>query len=79
VGDTAGEWAAIGPATRRGRRFGAFGDGSVICFPPGTIMNERYIHIGRGHDDRAVVALSAGMVPASSASPIRWFRSVTGA
>ena len=46
--ETAGEWAAIGPATRRGRRFGAFGDGSVICFPPGTIMNERYIHIGSG-------------------------------
>jgi hypothetical protein len=44
--DTAVEWAAIGPDTPRGRRFGAFGQGSVICFPPTTIMNERYIRIG---------------------------------
>ena len=61
--ETAGEWAAIGPATRRGRRFGAFGDGSVICFPPGTIMNEHYIHIGSGTMIGPSVTLSAGMVP----------------
>jgi acetyltransferase-like isoleucine patch superfamily enzyme len=61
--ETAGEWAAIGPATRRGRRFGSFGDGSVICFPPTSIMNERYIHIGRGTMIGSFVTLSAGMVP----------------
>jgi acetyltransferase-like isoleucine patch superfamily enzyme len=61
--DTAAQWAAIGPDSRRGRRFGAFGAGSVICFPPTTIMNERYIRIGAGTMIGQHVALSAGMVP----------------
>lgn len=61
--ETAVEWAAIGPDTPRGRRFGAFGRGSVICFPPTTIMNERYIRIGAGTMIGPYVALSAGMVP----------------
>ena len=60
---TAGEWAAIGPSTRRGKRFGSFGDGSVMCFPPNAIMNERYIHIGSGTMIGPYVTLSAGMVP----------------
>ena len=42
------ELGAIGPGTRRGKRFGAFGDGSVICFPATALVNERYIHVGRG-------------------------------
>jgi acetyltransferase-like isoleucine patch superfamily enzyme len=63
VRETAVAWAAIGPATRRGKRFGAFGDGSVICFPPTTIMNEQYIRIGAGTMIGPHVALSAGMVP----------------
>ena len=58
-----GEWAAIGPATRRGRRFGAFGPGSVIGFPPTAIMNEHYIHIGSGTMIGRSITLSAGMVP----------------
>lgn len=57
------ELGAIGPRTRRGKRFGAFGDGSVICFPPNAIVNERYIHIGTGTMIGPGVALSAGMVP----------------
>lgn len=61
--DLAVSWAAIGPGTRRGRRFGAFGEGSVICFPHTTIMNERYIRIGSGTMIGPDVALSAGMVP----------------
>ena len=61
--ETAGKWAAIGPATRRGRRFGSFGDRSVICFPPTSIMNERYIRIGSGTMIGPLVTLSAGMVP----------------
>jgi acetyltransferase-like isoleucine patch superfamily enzyme len=63
VHETAQAWAAIGPETRRGRRFGAFGEGSVICYPPNTIMNERYIHIGAGTLIGPGVALSAGMLP----------------
>jgi acetyltransferase-like isoleucine patch superfamily enzyme len=61
--DTTAQWAAIGPDTVRGRRFGAFGDGSVICYPPTTIMNERFIRIGAGTMIGSHVALSAGMVP----------------
>ena len=56
-------WAAIGPDSRRGRRFGAFGRGSVICFPADTIMNERFIQIGTDTMIGPGVALSAGMVP----------------
>lgn len=61
--ETAAVWAAIGPDTRRGKRFGAFGRGSVICFPPTTIMNERYIRIGSGTMIGPDVSLSAGMAP----------------
>ena len=61
--ETASAWAAIGPDTGRGKRFGRFGAGSVICFPAATIMNERYIHIGCDTMIGAHVALSAGMVP----------------
>lgn len=57
------ELGAIGPDSRKGRRFGAFGEGSVICFPATTIFNERYISIGRGTMIGPYVALSAGMVP----------------
>jgi acetyltransferase-like isoleucine patch superfamily enzyme len=54
---------AIGPHTRRGRRFGAFGVDSVICFPPAAIVNERYIHVGAQTLIGPHVTLSAGMVP----------------
>ena len=57
------ELGSIGPRSRRGRRFGAFGEGSVICFPPVAIFNERYIHIGTGTLIGPHVSLSAGMVP----------------
>ncbi len=56
-------WAAIGPQSPRGRRFHAFGDGSVICYPPNTLMNVEYIRIGSGTMIGPDVALSAGMVP----------------
>ncbi len=61
--ETRAQWAAIGPRTARGKRFGSFGEGSVICFPPVALMNERFIHIG---DDTVIgphIALSAGMAP----------------
>jgi acetyltransferase-like isoleucine patch superfamily enzyme len=57
------ELGAIGPTSRRGRRFGSFGARSVICFPPTALVNERYIHIGRGTMIGPQVSLSAGMVP----------------
>jgi acetyltransferase-like isoleucine patch superfamily enzyme len=61
--DTAVELGAIGPHSRRARRFGAFGDGSVICFPPNALFNERYIHLGAGTLIGPQISLSAGMVP----------------
>jgi len=61
--EAAVELGAIGPDTRRGRRFGAFGANSVICFPPNALFNERYIHIGAGTMIGPQVSLSAGMVP----------------
>jgi acetyltransferase-like isoleucine patch superfamily enzyme len=57
------ELGALGPDSRRGRRFGTFGRGSVICFPPTAIVNERYIHIGCGTIIGPDVTLSAGMMP----------------
>jgi acetyltransferase-like isoleucine patch superfamily enzyme len=56
-------FGAIGPAHRRGRRFGSFGPGSAICFPVNTIMNEQYIRIGSDTLIGPGVTLSAGMVP----------------
>ncbi len=61
--DLAVELGAIGPDTRRGRRFGRFGPNSVICFPPNTLFNEQYIHIGDGTLFGPQITLSAGMVP----------------
>ncbi|MCH9837986.1 acyltransferase [bacterium] len=57
------ELGAIGPDTRRGRRFGYLGRNSVICFPPNTLFNEQYIHIGESTLFGPQATLSAGMVP----------------
>ena len=54
---------AIGPHDAAGRQFGRFGEDSIICFPPNTIFNERYIHIGSGTMIGPQVTLSAGMMP----------------
>ena len=55
--------AAIGPKSRRGKKFGKFGTGSIILFPTTTIFNENYIHIGNDTMIGEHVALSAGMMP----------------
>jgi acetyltransferase-like isoleucine patch superfamily enzyme len=57
------ELGAIGPDTRRGKRVGALGESSVICFPWNTVFNERYIQIGAGTMFGPHATLSAGMVP----------------
>jgi carbonic anhydrase/acetyltransferase-like protein (isoleucine patch superfamily) len=54
---------AIGPFDSAGRRFGQFGFGSIICFPPATIMNERHVSIGAGTLIGPQVALSVGCFP----------------
>jgi len=64
-----GLWAAaqraggITAETPAGQRFGAFGAGSLIGFPPGALYGERWIEIGSGTMIGAQVSLSAGMVP----------------
>jgi acetyltransferase-like isoleucine patch superfamily enzyme len=57
------ELGALGPDSRRGRRFGAFGHRSAICFPVVALFNERFIRIGSGTMIGPYCALSAGMVP----------------
>lgn len=65
--ETASEWVtqlgAIGPDDRRGRRFGAFGERSIIAFPTGAIYNERWIRIGSDTMIGPHVSLTAGMAP----------------
>ena len=49
--------------TPAGRRFAAFGPGSVAAFPPGSVFGEQWISIGSGTLIGASVSLSAGLVP----------------
>ena len=61
------EWAcelgAIDAHHPRARRFGSFGEGSLLVFPPGAVFNERWIHIGRDTMIGPRVSLTAGMAP----------------
>lgn len=54
---------AIGPDDRPAGRFGAFGRGSCLAFPPGALFGERWIHIGEDTLVGPFVSISAGMVP----------------
>lgn len=54
---------AIKPGSRRARRFGAFGQRSVVCFPVAALFGERYIRIGEGSVIGPYSTLSAGVGP----------------
>jgi acetyltransferase-like isoleucine patch superfamily enzyme len=54
---------AIGPRSRVARRFGAFGEGTIICFPLASLVNESAIHLGSSTVINAGVTLSAGWMP----------------
>jgi acetyltransferase-like isoleucine patch superfamily enzyme len=56
--------------TPAGRKFAAFGRGSMAAFPPGSIFGERWIKIGEGTLIGAQVSLSAGMVPGQDLGPV---------
>lgn len=57
-------WAgAIGPQDRLGRRFGSFGAGAIIAFPPGDVFGEEHIAIGALTMVGPHVSLSVGMAP----------------
>lgn len=55
--------AAIRPGSRRAARFGSFGEGSVLCFPPTALYGEHAIHVGRDTLIGPHVSISAGMGP----------------
>lgn len=55
--------AAITAGSRRARRFGSFGEESVVCFPPAALYGEQAIHLGHATVIGPYVALSAGLVP----------------
>jgi acetyltransferase-like isoleucine patch superfamily enzyme len=55
--------AAIGPNSARGRKFGAFGADSAICFPTIALYNEHYMRIGHGTIVGPYCSLSVGMAP----------------
>ncbi|HVC15119.1 MAG TPA: DapH/DapD/GlmU-related protein [Acidimicrobiales bacterium] len=61
------EWAsfaaAVGPGTPRARRFHAFGEGSLLGFPLGTLYNEGHVDVGAGTMIGPYVCLTAGMAP----------------
>jgi acetyltransferase-like isoleucine patch superfamily enzyme len=54
---------ATGPDDARAARFGSFGPGTCLTFPPGAIFGERWIHIGADTLVGPEVSISAGMVP----------------
>ena len=49
--------------TPAGRAFAAFGQGTMIAFPPGVVYGEPWIEIGRDTMVAERVTLCAGMVP----------------
>ena len=53
--------AAIGPDDAPARRFGAFGRGSCLVFPQGTILNEHAIQIGCDTIIGPYASVSAGI------------------
>lgn len=69
-------WAgSIGPQHRVARRFSSFGEGALICFPPGDNLGEEHISIGPGALVAGDVTLSVGMapglpLPAGAESPV---------
>jgi serine acetyltransferase len=49
--------------TDAGRKFAAFGNGSLIAFPTGSVYGERYIEIGEDTMIAELASVCAGMMP----------------
>ena len=60
---------AVTGQTPEGRRFAAFGPGSRLAFPPGSVFGEGSIVIGADVVVGEMVSLSAGMVPGQDLGP----------
>jgi len=65
------KFGAIGPRSRVAGRFGTFGEGTIICFPAESIVNESAIHLGSSTVINAGVVLSAGWMPDQPDLPAR--------
>lgn len=70
------QWAeragTVGAKSSIARRFGAFGEGSAIVFPPGSLFGERFIQIGAHTLIGAHVTLSAGLYGEALTPPTGW-------
>lgn len=55
--------AAIVERSRRAQRFGSFGSGTLICFPPTALFGEHAIHIGNDTLIGPFSSITVGMVP----------------
>src|SRR5215471_8789886 len=55
--------------TDAGRKFAAFGPGSLIAFPTGTVFGERWIEIGDGTMIAEQASICAGMSPGHDLGP----------
>jgi serine acetyltransferase len=62
---------AIAPGTIRAERFGTFGRGSLIAFPPESLYGEGHIHLGEDTLVAARVTLAAGYAPGQPDVPPR--------
>lgn len=66
------EWyGAIAPGTDAADRFGAFGEGSCIAFPPATLFGEASIHLGEGTLVGRHCSLLVGYTPEDDHLPAR--------
>jgi acetyltransferase-like isoleucine patch superfamily enzyme len=63
------ETGKITSGSRAARRFGFFGEGSAIAFPPGTLLGERWISIGHFTLVGPHATVSAGFVPERDLGP----------
>jgi hypothetical protein len=61
---------AVTADTPAGRRFDAFGRGSMAAFPTGTFFGERWITVGEDTLIGAFVSLTAGLVPGQDLGPV---------
>lgn len=60
----------VGPDDARGARYGRFGRGSCIAFPPGAVIGQPWIHIGEATLIGPNVSLAAGL-PGERIAPDR--------
>jgi acetyltransferase-like isoleucine patch superfamily enzyme len=71
-----GAWRAVQRAgtitadTSAGQRFAAFGHGSMLAFPVGSVFGERWITVGEDTLIGMHVTLSAGLVPGHDLGPV---------